>query len=280
MYVNHVLKNKDERCTSPFGNRSVTLNGRTISGHSGMDFVPVGYIVTPAAGTVTKIKNSVKGVDTSGLNDYGNYIYIKVNEVYTLFFAHLRLNSLTVKVGDKVKAGQVIAYMGTTGYSTGVHLHFGIQKNGTWIDPAPFLSGTMSLTPASTASVKPSTSTFHVGDKVTFKAGALWYGTHTYVPSYCINTVYRIDELNGTRAVLDAKGLNSAVDTGYLIDATVRVGSMVKICAGAVYYGTAIKVPDFVLQKSYVVSELRGKRAVLDAKGLNSAVDVDYLEVV
>jgi len=54
-------------------------------------------------------------------------------------YQHLKEGSMTVKKGNKVTADQVIAYMGTTGASTGVHLHFGVKVNGTWIDPIPWL---------------------------------------------------------------------------------------------------------------------------------------------
>ena len=49
-------------------------------------------------------------------------------------------NSVLVsKTGDKVKAGQLIAYSGSTGDSTGPHCHFGLKINGTYVNPAPYL---------------------------------------------------------------------------------------------------------------------------------------------
>lgn len=216
-YVNHVLSSKNERCTSPFGNRTIVLNGRLLNGHSGMDFVPESDIITPEAGTVTKVKNSVSGIDTSGNNDYGNYVYIKVNDTYTIFFAHMKLNTIKVKVGDKVTAGQVIGHMGTTGYSTGVHLHFGIQKNGVWIDPAPYLTGTLQLTERATtvdtpASSKPVTTTIAEGDTVKVKPGS--YYAHTEepvkVPDWVCKKTYTVDKIGDDGAArLDSSGLNS-----------------------------------------------------------------------
>jgi murein DD-endopeptidase MepM/ murein hydrolase activator NlpD len=52
-------------------------------------------------------------------------------------YAHL--SATTVKAGDHVDAGQQIGNVGTTGYSTGPHLHFEVRKDGQAIDPAPFL---------------------------------------------------------------------------------------------------------------------------------------------
>ena len=46
----------------------------------------------------------------------------------------------TAKVGDKVKAGQLIGYVGTTGDSTGNHLHFEVRRDGVYYDPAEFVS--------------------------------------------------------------------------------------------------------------------------------------------
>lgn len=212
-YVKHVLQSKNEVCTSPFGNRIIVLNGRRLSGHSGMDFIPDGYIITPEAGTVTKVKNSVVGIDTSGKNDYGNYVYIKVTDTYTLFFAHMKLNTITVKVGDTVKVGQVIGHMGTTGYSTGIHLHFGVQKNGVWIDPAPYLQGKLNIAAKTTLNKPANTTKISIGDTVVVKEGA--YYTHTAesikVPTWVCKNTYKVDQLSGDSILLDSKGINSWV---------------------------------------------------------------------
>ena len=78
-------------------------------------------------------------------NGYGNYVaidhgtytgssYAKAN--YKAYYAHM--GSVTVKNGATVKKGQIIGYIGSTGRSTGAHLHFGIMKNNTWVDPMQF----------------------------------------------------------------------------------------------------------------------------------------------
>lgn len=64
---------------------------------------------------------------------YGNYVVINHGGGKTTLYAHA--NSLNVKVGDTVKQGDVIAYVGTTGNSTGYHLHFEVRINGTAGNP-------------------------------------------------------------------------------------------------------------------------------------------------
>lgn len=73
-------------------------------------------------------------------NGYGNYVAIdhgKFNGAgYKAYYAHM--GSVTVKNGSTVRKGQIIGYVGSTGRSTGPHLHFGIMKNNAWVDPMKF----------------------------------------------------------------------------------------------------------------------------------------------
>ena len=64
---------------------------------------------------------------------YGNYIQISHGNGYSTFYAHMKSTAI-VKEGATVKRGQVIGYVGTTGYSTGNHLHFELRVNGTRAD--------------------------------------------------------------------------------------------------------------------------------------------------
>ena len=59
------------------------------------------------------------------------------NSLYTVY---MHCSRLAVKEGDNVNAGQVIAYVGSTGISTGAHLHFGVSKNGSYVDPKIYVS--------------------------------------------------------------------------------------------------------------------------------------------
>ena len=75
-------------------------------------------------------------IDTSD-NSGGNYITIECKidkSTYSVFYAHLYPDSYLVKEGDLVYKGQEIASVGTTGYSTGPHLHFQVSRNGTVVD--------------------------------------------------------------------------------------------------------------------------------------------------
>lgn len=70
---------------------------------------------------------------------YGLWIRIKTDDGYLLEYGHNQ--SVNVSVGQRVTAGQVIGTVGNRGYSTGPHLHFGVQNPaGQWIDPVPWLA--------------------------------------------------------------------------------------------------------------------------------------------
>jgi len=102
--------------------------GKKRSFHSGIDLINsnnrFGIIMTPFEGTIIKSLYSC---------DYGNHIIIDHgNNVHTLY-AHL--NKSYVKKGDKVKMGDIIGQIGTTGYSFGAHLHFEIRLNSKRLNP-------------------------------------------------------------------------------------------------------------------------------------------------
>lgn len=100
-------------------------------GHKGMDIVaPAGTpIYAAAGGTVTH-----SGWDSSG---YGYKIIVKHSNGYETLYAHC--SALYVKKGDTVARGENIAAVGTTGRSTGNHLHFEVRKNGKFTDPSLFI---------------------------------------------------------------------------------------------------------------------------------------------
>ena len=110
------------RLSSPFGMRKHPILGYNKK-HLGTDFAaPEGTpIMASGTGTVTRAKWCGGG---------GNCIKIKHNSTYETVYAHLRNFAKGIKVGKKVKQGQIIGYVGSTGMSTGPHLHYEVIVNG------------------------------------------------------------------------------------------------------------------------------------------------------
>ena len=144
--VRPVFKNGIHYMTSPFGKRTYKNGDRTVTDHhNGIDLVAkniaADHVTAFEGGTVRETLNSVVGSTPS----QGNYVKIEhAAGVYTVYY-HLKKGSVCVKSGDKVQAGQTIGYMGSSGNSTGPHLHFGISVGGVWQDPLPYLEGKRSL---------------------------------------------------------------------------------------------------------------------------------------
>jgi murein DD-endopeptidase MepM/ murein hydrolase activator NlpD len=103
--------------------------------HNGIDY---------AAATGTPVRAGAAGTVTfagsKGAN--GNLVVISHTQGYETFYAHLSRFGSGLKSGVKVSQRQVIAYVGSTGRSTGPHLHFSLKRGGKFIDPASQLNGT------------------------------------------------------------------------------------------------------------------------------------------
>jgi len=132
--------------SSDYGNRKF-WNGVTQKYvedfHNGIDMTSGTKIIATAKGKVTACRNSVKGYTENQAS--GNYVTLyHGNNTYTTY-CHMKYDSVKVKVGDVVDAGTVIGTKGTTGFSTGEHLHYGVKVNGNWVDPKPYLLGTKEL---------------------------------------------------------------------------------------------------------------------------------------
>ena len=67
---------------------------------------------------------------------YGNYCVINHGDGFSSLYAHMTND--VVSVGQTVAQGQLIGYMGSTGASTGPHLHFGVSYNGSWVNPRSY----------------------------------------------------------------------------------------------------------------------------------------------
>ena len=115
------------RISSPYGWR--TLNGKR-EHHNGID-------IPASKGTKIYASNGGKVITATWHYSYGNYVIIDHGGGKATLYAHA--SKLNCKVGDKVKQGDVSAYVGTTGHSTGNHLHFEVRINGAKQNPLNYV---------------------------------------------------------------------------------------------------------------------------------------------
>ena len=120
----------ERRVTSEFGNRVDPITGKR-KGHGGMDLaVPTGTPIRAAlGGTVTVSKYNAGG--------YGYYVMIDHGNGLATLYGHC--SKLLAKAGQTVEAGDIIALSGSTGRSTGPHLHFEVRVNGEQTNPRAYL---------------------------------------------------------------------------------------------------------------------------------------------
>lgn len=115
--------------SSRYGYRADPFTGRS-AWHAGVDFAGKdgSDIVSVAAGVVTY---------SGERYGYGNLVEVNHGNGYTTRYAHCK--EIMVAVGDIVRKGDVVALMGSTGRSTGPHVHFEVYKNGRTVDPAAYI---------------------------------------------------------------------------------------------------------------------------------------------
>ena len=120
------------RITSPFGPRNTGIPGASTN-HKGVDIGGVGYtteVHAAKAGTVIVSQRS---------SSYGEYVVVSHGSGNTTLYAHM--SSRSVSVGDYVDQGDVLGITGSTGISSGPHLHFEITENGSRVNPLNYLTG-------------------------------------------------------------------------------------------------------------------------------------------
>lgn len=107
-------------------NRRIALYGNRVRPHKGTDF---------AADIGTPIRSTANGtvIESAKRGGNGNYVKVKHNSTYTTQYLHMR--NRAVKVGDFVKQGDVIGYVGMTGNTSGPHVCYRFWKNGKQVDP-------------------------------------------------------------------------------------------------------------------------------------------------
>ena len=121
------LAYQNARVTSPFGKRRHPVY-RDLRIHWGVDYAAPKNTVIYAAGD-----GVVQAAKWNG--GYGKYVRIRHNSEYSTAYGHLNSFAKGIAPGVRVKQGQVIGYVGTTGTSTGYHLHYEIIRNGKRINP-------------------------------------------------------------------------------------------------------------------------------------------------
>lgn len=124
------LSNKDlKRIASGFGHRIDPVY-KTIKFHAGLDFTaPQGTPIYASANGIVKVAAHLG-------TGYGNHVVINHGYGYETLYGHMF--RVKAKVGQRVKRGEIIGYVGSTGKSTGPHCHYEVHKNGRPLDPVYF----------------------------------------------------------------------------------------------------------------------------------------------
>lgn len=117
------------RLTSDFGARDRDpVTGKTlVDGHHD------GYDLAAPMGSPIRASKTGKVTFAGARGGYGNAVILEHADGYTTLYGHA--SRLAVKVGQAISAGQVIAYVGSTGHSTGPHLHYELRRYGLAVDP-------------------------------------------------------------------------------------------------------------------------------------------------
>lgn len=121
-----------KKITSPMGSRNTGIAGASTN-HKGVDIGGVGYTTTVVATKAGKVITSTYS------SSYGNYVVISHGPGNTTLYAHM--SSRSVSEGDTVAQGDPIGVTGSTGISSGPHLHYEITENGSRVDPLQYLPG-------------------------------------------------------------------------------------------------------------------------------------------
>lgn len=119
-----------KRITSQFGDRESPTEGAS-SNHQAIDI---------GAASGSNILAAASGEVIISTYSYSAGNYVMINHGGGVYTVYMHCSSLLVSQGDKVTQGQVIAKVGSTGYSTGPHLHFGIRVNGSYVNPLNYVS--------------------------------------------------------------------------------------------------------------------------------------------
>jgi len=123
--------------SSGFGARQVSNCSFCSTFHQGLDFIP------GAGSPIQAIADGTVSAVTGPSGAFGNHVEIEHvvdGQKVTSTYSHMQSGSVAVSVGQTVTVGQIIGAVGSTGNSTGAHLHFEIHLNGVPVDPYPWLT--------------------------------------------------------------------------------------------------------------------------------------------
>lgn len=118
------------KITSNFGFRTNPFTGKGNESHKGLD-------ISAPNGSLVKCTADGKVVFAGNRGDYGKLVIISHGDEYETYYGHL--SEIIVKIGDEVKANTHIGRVGSTGRSTGPHLHYEIHRNDKKINPKTFI---------------------------------------------------------------------------------------------------------------------------------------------
>ena len=276
-----VLKVNDKKVTFPFKGAS----------HKGIDLVGPGstldYITAHSDGDVVAVVSNINyNTSGSGRRIYGNYVKIKHdNGMYTLY-AHMKYGSVEVKVGQRVSRGQVIGYMGNTGYSFGAHLHFEVRnENDQYIDPTGYVDADLPAPKQPEPAPAPVELKYKLGDKVTINGVYTSSDSDNRLnPAVTVGTITNVLAGKRNPYLLNDGGIGWVNDdcvTGIyqepVVDDSIKVGDTVRVKKGARSYNNVV-LASFVFNNEYEVMELYNDRAVIGKNGaVTTAIHVDNL---
>ncbi len=115
--------------SSHCGHRTAPIEGASVF-HSGIDIPAV---------TGTEVKAALSGVVVAAAYEPASGNFVKINHGNGLYTTYCHASKLMVKTGDHVKQGQTVVLVGSTGVSTGPHLHFGVQIDGSFRNPLDYV---------------------------------------------------------------------------------------------------------------------------------------------
>lgn len=135
------FKNYDKyKITYPFGTRRIF--GKT-EHHTGTDLVAIAENGGAVSDWVVAF-DSGEVIEAGYNSRSGYYCKIRHDETAVTFYCHFKKDTLRVEKGDKVEKGAILGYMGSTGRSTGAHLHLGVAFFGEYVDPEKYFDKELS----------------------------------------------------------------------------------------------------------------------------------------